>query len=181
MNTIDAIYTRHQRSLMAVDQASDVVLFSLRLALEELAASAAPDRPANLSQAERDRDMLAAEIHNLQAWLDSSFQYPLCRIVVCLRPIANRISPMFLTSYAVCAAPAPPVTGSIVTNPFIFPPQSAPCSQLHFCTNPAPVCESGKARSPTGSTTRQHPNTAGRLSSRHCPAEVCDGQRLQPV
>lgn len=41
-NTVDAIYIRHQRSLMAVDRADDVVLFSLRLALEELAAMMAP-------------------------------------------------------------------------------------------------------------------------------------------
>ena len=41
-NTVDAIYIRHQRSLMAVNHADDVVLFSLRLALEELAVMMAP-------------------------------------------------------------------------------------------------------------------------------------------
>ena len=71
-NTVDAIYTRHERALMTVGHASDIVRFCLRLALEELAAST-PSMPStnghDQSQAERDRDALAAEIHDLRSQL----------------------------------------------------------------------------------------------------------------
>ena len=68
MTTIDAIYTRHERALMTVGHASDIVRFSLRLALEELAATQSGDDAtiAELGSANLRIMELAADLERLQ-------------------------------------------------------------------------------------------------------------------
>ena len=66
MTNVDAIYVRHQRSLMAVDRADDVVLFSLRLALEELSSQPIPSTP---STDQRQAERTAAQLERLNDWL----------------------------------------------------------------------------------------------------------------
>ena len=63
MTTTDTIYTRHERALMTVGHASDVVRFSLRLALEELAESTpTPDYAGYIATIET----LGADLERLQ-------------------------------------------------------------------------------------------------------------------
>ena len=68
MTTTDTIYTRHERALMTVGHASDVVRFSLRLALEELAATQSGDDAtiAELGSANLRIMELAADLERLQ-------------------------------------------------------------------------------------------------------------------
>lgn len=66
MTAIDAIYNRHERALMTVGQASDIVRFSLRLALEELAASI-PSTPSTTDQRQAERNQ--AQLDRLNDWL----------------------------------------------------------------------------------------------------------------
>ena len=68
MTTVDTIYTRHERALMTVGHASDIVRFSLRLALEELAATQTGDDAtiAELGSANLRIMELQADLERLQ-------------------------------------------------------------------------------------------------------------------